>query len=85
MIPVERGGVKILNDPCSPVQQRERERKRWRQEERKKEREERREKKKITLGVLEIGAPEGANLVLTSHIPHGEADVLVLNSLDVET
>ena len=53
---------------------------------RKKERrKKKKEKKKITLGVLEIVAPEGANLVLTSHIPHGEADVLVLNSLDVET
>jgi len=38
-----------------------------------------------TLSVLEVVAPEGANLVLTSHIPHGEADVLVLDSLDVET
>ena len=38
-----------------------------------------------TLGVLEIVAPQGTDLVLTSDIPHGEADVLVLNSLNVET
>ena len=29
--------------------------------------------------------PEGTNLVLTSDIPDGERDVLVFNSLDVET
>lgn len=37
------------------------------------------------LGVLEIMAPEGTNLVLSSNIPYGERDVLVLNSLNVET
>jgi len=38
-----------------------------------------------TLSVLEVVPPEGTDLVLTSHIPHGEVDVLVLHSLDVET
>ena len=42
-------------------------------------------KKKHTLGVLEIVAPQGANLVLTSDVPHGEADVLVLDCLHVES
>ena len=38
-----------------------------------------------TLGVLEVMPPEGADLVLTADIPHGELDVLVLDGLDVET
>jgi hypothetical protein len=38
-----------------------------------------------TLGVLEVMPPERTNLVLTADIPHGELDVLVLDSLDVET
>lgn len=38
-----------------------------------------------TLGVLEIVAPQRADLVLTADIPHGELDVLILDSLDVET
>ena len=29
--------------------------------------------------------PEGADLVLPSNIPHGEGDVFVLDSLDIET
>ena len=29
--------------------------------------------------------PEGADLVLSSDVPHGERDVLVFDSLDVET
>ena len=29
--------------------------------------------------------PEGADLVLSSNIPHGEGDVFVLDSLDIET
>jgi hypothetical protein len=29
--------------------------------------------------------PERTNLVLTTNIPHGERDVLVLNRLDVES
>jgi len=37
-----------------------------------------------TLGVLEVMAPERANLVLSTDIPHSEGDVLVLDSLDVE-
>jgi len=37
------------------------------------------------LGVLEVMPPEGANLVLTTNIPDSKADVLVFNSLDVET
>jgi len=36
------------------------------------------------LGVLEVVAPEGADLVLTTDIPYCERDVLVLDSLDVE-
>jgi hypothetical protein len=37
-----------------------------------------------TLGVLEVMSPEGTDLVLTTDIPHGELNVLVLDSLDVE-
>ena len=37
-----------------------------------------------TLGVLEVVPPERTDLVLASHIPHGEVDVLVLDRLDVE-
>lgn len=37
-----------------------------------------------TLGVLEVVAPERANLVLTADIPNSERDLLVLDSLDVE-
>ena len=37
-----------------------------------------------TLGVLVVVAPERANLVLAADVPHGERDVLVLDSLDVE-
>ena len=36
------------------------------------------------LCVLEIVTPQRADLVLTSHIPHREADVLVLDSLHIE-
>ncbi len=38
-----------------------------------------------TLGVLEVVAPQGTDLVLTTDVPHGELDVLILDSLDVET
>jgi hypothetical protein len=38
-----------------------------------------------TLGVLEVVPPEGTDLVLTTDIPHGKLNVLVLDSLDVET
>lgn len=37
-----------------------------------------------SLGVLKVMAPEGTDLVLTTDIPHGERDVLVLDSLDIE-
>ena len=37
------------------------------------------------LCVLEVVAPERADLVLTSHIPHCEVDVLVLHRLNVES
>lgn len=37
-----------------------------------------------TLGVLEVMPPERSDLVLASHIPDSELDVLVLDSLDVE-
>src|SRR5690606_28835142 len=36
------------------------------------------------LGVLEVMSPQGTDLVLSSDIPHGERNVLVLDSLDVE-
>jgi hypothetical protein len=38
-----------------------------------------------TLGVLEVMSPERTDLVLTADIPDGELNVLVLDSLDVET
>jgi hypothetical protein len=38
-----------------------------------------------TLSVLEVMPPEGSDLVLTTDIPHGELNVLVLDGLDVET
>jgi hypothetical protein len=38
-----------------------------------------------TLGVLEVMPPQWTDLVLSSDIPHGELNVLVLDSLDVET
>lgn len=38
-----------------------------------------------TLGVLEVMSPQRTNLVLATDIPHGELNVLVLDSLDVET
>jgi hypothetical protein len=37
-----------------------------------------------TLGVLEVVPPQRTDLVLTTHIPHGELDVLVLYRLNVE-
>lgn len=37
-----------------------------------------------TLGVLEVVSPEGTDLVLTTDIPDGELNVLVLDGLDVE-
>lgn len=39
----------------------------------------------ITLGVLEVVAPQRTDLVLTSDVPNCKADVFVLNGLDVET
>lgn len=38
-----------------------------------------------TLGILEIMPPERTDLILTTNIPHGELDVPVFDSLDVET
>lgn len=38
-----------------------------------------------TLSVLEVVAPQRTDLVLTTNIPYGELDVLVFDSLDVET
>lgn len=38
-----------------------------------------------TLGVLEVMSPERTDLVLSTDIPHGELNVLVLDGLDVET
>jgi hypothetical protein len=37
-----------------------------------------------TLSVLEVVPPQRTDLVLTTDIPHGELDVLVLYGLDVE-
>lgn len=37
------------------------------------------------LGVLEVMPPQRSNLVLSSYIPNGELNVLVLNGLDVES
>jgi len=38
-----------------------------------------------TLGVLEVVSPQRSDLILSTDIPDGERDVLVLDSLDVET
>jgi hypothetical protein len=38
-----------------------------------------------TLGVLEVMPPQRSDLVLATNIPNGELDVLVLDSLDIET
>lgn len=38
-----------------------------------------------TLRVLEVMSPERTDLVLTTDIPHGKLNVLVLDRLDVET
>lgn len=38
-----------------------------------------------TLGVLEVMSPQWSDLVLSSDIPHGELNVLVLDGLDVES
>lgn len=38
-----------------------------------------------TLGVLEVMSPQRTDLVLTTNIPDGELDILVLDSLDVES
>ena len=38
-----------------------------------------------TLCALEVVAPQMLDLVLTAHVPHGEADVLVLQSFHIET
>ena len=37
-----------------------------------------------SLRVLEVVAPQRPDLVLAADVPHGEADVLVLDGLDVE-
>ena len=37
-----------------------------------------------TLRVLEVVSPQRPDLVLAAHVPHGEADVLVLDRLHVE-
>jgi hypothetical protein len=41
--------------------------------------------KNDTLGVLEVMSPQRSDLVLSTDIPHGELDILVLDSLDVES
>jgi hypothetical protein len=40
--------------------------------------------KKVHLCVLEVVTPQGADLVLATHVPHRKVDVLVLHSLHVE-
>lgn len=37
------------------------------------------------LGVLEVMPPQRSDLVLSTDIPHGELDVLVLDGLNIET
>ena len=37
-----------------------------------------------SLGVLVVMPPQGSDLVLPSDVPHGEADILVLDRLHVE-
>ena len=37
------------------------------------------------LSVLEVMPPQRPDLVLATHVPHGELDILVLNRLNVET
>jgi len=37
------------------------------------------------LGVLEVMSPQRSNLVLSTNIPYSELNVLVFDSLDVET
>ncbi len=38
-----------------------------------------------SLGILVVVSPERTDLILTTDIPHGERDVLVFDSFDVET
>ena len=38
-----------------------------------------------TLRVLEIMSPERSDLVLATNVPHGKLDVLIFDSLDVES
>jgi hypothetical protein len=37
------------------------------------------------LGILEVMSPERSDLILSTYIPYGELNILVLNGLDVET
>jgi hypothetical protein len=39
----------------------------------------------LTMRILEVVSPQRAYLVLSSDVPNGEGDVLVLHSLDVES
>lgn len=39
----------------------------------------------LTLSVLEVVTPQRPDFVLTAHIPHCEADVLVLYSFNIKT
>jgi hypothetical protein len=36
------------------------------------------------LGVLEVMSPQRSDLVLSTYIPHGELDILILDSLNIE-
>ena len=38
----------------------------------------------LYLCVLKVVPPQGPDLILTAHIPHGKADVLVLNCLHIK-
>lgn len=42
-------------------------------------------KPRLTLGVLKVVPPQGSDLVLATHVPHGKADVLVLHSFYIES
>lgn len=39
----------------------------------------------FTLSVLEVMSPQWSDLVLTTHIPHSETNVLIFYSLNIKT
>lgn len=40
---------------------------------------------KAYMSILEVMSPQGADLILATHVPNCETDVLVLHSLHIET